>query len=175
MTNRIGHTTETASTPQPRLDGTPEAAAGTTPVRTPVEGPGAGTPAGKGLGPKSAGPGDLSVPPAPRTAPAAPSTEPAGRHGAAGTDRPLIPRDEQDALSLRMQQAVTDFVEDPRRAVESADNTFDRIVSSLTEALAERSRVLRASWQEQDTDAQTEELRLALQRYRDISEQLLRI
>ncbi|MGW0787839.1 hypothetical protein ACWD04_06205 [Streptomyces sp. NPDC002911] len=133
------------------------------------------SPDSKGLGPKSGGHGGLSVPPAPRTAPAAPAAERTGRHGASGTDRALLSPHERDALSLRMQQAVTDFVESPRRAVEEADNTFDQIVSDLTEALADRRRALRASWQEQDTDAQTEELRIALQRYRDISEQLLKI
>ncbi|WP_405658929.1 hypothetical protein OG379_02960 [Streptomyces sp. NBC_01166] len=126
--------------------------------------------------PRSGGPGDLSVPPAPRKAPAVPQAEAerTGHHGTTGTE-PLVPRDHQDRLALRMQQAVTDFVESPRRAVEEADSTFDQIVSGLTEALAERRRVLRASWQEQDTEAQTEELRIALQRYRDLSEQLLKI
>ncbi|MFJ8977121.1 hypothetical protein [Streptomyces sp. NPDC102282] len=133
----------------------------------------------RSLKPKSGGTDDLSVPPAPRTAPAAQASERTGRHGTTGTgtgtEGPLVSRDHQDKLSQRMQQAVTDFVESPRRAVEEADSTFDEIVSGLTEALTERRRVLRASWQEQDTDAQTEELRIALQRYRDISEQLLKI
>lgn len=133
----------------------------------------------KSLKPKSGGSDDLSVPPTPRTAPAGQASERTGRHGTTGagtgTEGPLVSRDHQDKLSQRMQQAVTDFVESPRRAVEEADSTFDEIVSGLTEALTERRRVLRASWQEQDTDAQTEELRIALQRYRDISEQLLKI
>ncbi|PWS49676.1 hypothetical protein DLE01_22340, partial [Streptomyces sp. FT05W] len=91
------------------------------------------------------------------------------------TGSPLVPRGDQDKLSQRMQHAVTDFVESPRRAVEEAESTFDQIVSGLTEALAERKRVLRASWHDQDTEAQTEELRVALQHYRDLSEHLLKI
>lgn len=186
MTNRTEHTTEPVFT-QPRHDGaqgpaagtaqgrTPAAAPGTAPGMTPAAAPGPAPGDSKGLGPKSGGPGDLSAPPAPRTAPAVPVAERTGHHEASGSSRPLISRDDRDALSLRMQQAVTDFVESPHRAVESADSTFDQIVSALTEALAERRHVLRASWQEQDTDAQTEELRVALQRYRDISEQLLKI
>ncbi|MCX5414727.1 hypothetical protein [Streptomyces sp. NBC_00059] len=118
-------------------------------------------------GPRSGGPGDHDVPPAPRTAPDVPGTTQA--------DGPLVSRDDQDTLSRRMHHAVTDFVENPRRAVEEAEGTFDEIVSGLTEALAERRRVLRAGWREQDTEAQTEELRVALQHYRDISEQLLKI
>ncbi|MFE6185601.1 hypothetical protein ACFQ6U_14360 [Streptomyces sp. NPDC056465] len=195
MTDRIEHTTDQTSAKEPRHNGTPETTPPTTPGttsgRTPGETPGrtpgtasdrtsAGTAGitsgdGKDLKPKSGGPDDLSVPPAPRTAPAPKAAERTGRHGTSGTEGPLVSRDHQDTLSQRMQQAVTDFVESPRRAVEEADSTFDEIVSGLTEALTERRRVLRASWQEQDTEAQTEELRIALQRYRDLSEQLLKI
>ncbi|MFD9289534.1 hypothetical protein ACFWBV_14845 [Streptomyces sp. NPDC060030] len=138
--------------------------AGTTAPHAPVD--------RKGLDQKLGGHG---VPPAPRTPPAGAHTDRAGRQEATGTDRPLVPRGDQDRLSQRMQHAVTDFVESPRRAVEEAESTFDQIVAGLTEALAERKRVLRASWQEQDTEAQTEELRVALQHYRDLSEHLLKI
>ncbi|MFB4426687.1 hypothetical protein C5F59_037075 [Streptomyces sp. QL37] len=177
MTNRTEHTTDPLSPMEPPPVDTP----GTTPGRAPGSARGAapGTAAGFAPGesmdrePRRGGPDDLSVPPAPRKAPAV-QAERTGHHGAAGSDR-LVPPDDQDRLALRMQQAVTDFVESPRRAVEEADSTFDQIVSGLTEALAERRRVLRASWQEQDTEAQTEELRIALQRYRDLSEQLLKI
>ncbi|MFD5871827.1 hypothetical protein [Streptomyces sp. NPDC060322] len=186
-------------TPETTPSTTPGTTSGRTPGETPGRTPGAasertsgaasdrtsGGAAGitsgdsRSLKPKSGGTDDLSVPPAPRTAPAAQASERTGRHGTTGTgtgtEGPLVSRDHQDKLSQRMQQAVTDFVESPRRAVEEADSTFDEIVSGLTEALTERRRVLRASWQEQDTDAQTEELRIALQRYRDISEQLLKI
>ncbi|MFD6276434.1 hypothetical protein ACFWFI_12810 [Streptomyces sp. NPDC060209] len=179
MTDHTERTTEPVLATEPRHTGTPgttaDRAPGTAPGRTP-EAATVNTPAdGKGLEPKLGGPGDLSVPPAPRTAPATARAERTGHHQAAGTDRPLVSQDDQDKLSLRMQHAVTDFVESPRRAVEEADSTFDQIVSGLTEALAERRRVLRASWQDQDTEAQTEELRVALQRYRDIGEQLLKI
>ncbi|MEU1213229.1 hypothetical protein ACFYSH_14130 [Streptomyces sp. NPDC005791] len=176
MTDRTGHTTEPLPATDPgHTTGTPAPASTGVQATTSGRIPGAATGDSKGLEPKLGGVGDLSVPPAPRAAPAVPPTEHTARHEATSTAHPLIPRDDQDALSLRMQQAVTDFVESPRRAVEEADNTFDRIVSGLTEALAERRRVLRASWQGQDTDARTEELRIALQRYRDISEQLLKI
>ncbi|MEU1482912.1 hypothetical protein [Streptomyces sp. NPDC005752] len=129
----------------------------------------------KGLEPKLTGRDDLGVPPAPGEAPGASHAERAGHHEAHGAGQPLVPQGARDQLAQRMQQAVTDFVESPRRAVEEADSTFDEIVAGLTQALTERRRVLRAGWQGQDTEAQTEELRVALQRYRDVSEQLLRI
>ncbi|MGC5363492.1 hypothetical protein ACPXCE_17715 [Streptomyces sp. DT24] len=100
---------------------------------------------------------------------------PAGNMGGAGAAEPLFPSGEQDQLAARLQQAVSDFVESPRRAVEEADRAFDEIVTGLTDALARRRDALRAGWQGQDTEAQTEELRIALQRYRESAELLLRV
>ncbi|MDQ0797941.1 hypothetical protein [Streptomyces sp. B1I3] len=108
---------------------------------------------------------------APAPAGGRPADAAEGRH----TGLSLLPPEGRDALSLRMQQAVTDFVENPRHAVEEADSAFDRIVADLTQALEERRRELRAGWQGQDSETRTEELRVALQRYRDAGEQLLRI
>ncbi|MER5214250.1 hypothetical protein ABT063_27680 [Streptomyces sp. NPDC002838] len=92
-------------------------------------------------------------------------------------DRPpgpeLVPQGERDKLTLRLQQALSNFVDSPHKAVEEADAVFDDIATQFTNTLTERRRVLRASWQDQDTDAQTEELRLALRQYREITERLL--
>ncbi|MFD0385800.1 hypothetical protein ACFQ2B_35960 [Streptomyces stramineus] len=66
-------------------------------------------------------------------------------------------------------------MENPHQAVEEADGVFDEAVAQLTETLAERRRVLRASWRNQGTEAQTEELRLALRQYKEITELLLRM
>lgn len=87
----------------------------------------------------------------------------------------LLPQHEHDKLGLRLQQALNTFVESPRQAVEEADSLFDEAVRHLTETLTERRRVLRASWQGHDTEAHTEELRLALRQYREATERLLRI
>ncbi|MER5255853.1 hypothetical protein [Streptomyces sp. NPDC002855] len=87
----------------------------------------------------------------------------------------LLPQDERDKLGLRLQQALSTFVESPRQAVEEADSLFDDAVRHLTETLTERRRTLRASWHGHDTEAHTEELRLALREYRESMERLLRI
>lgn len=76
---------------------------------------------------------------------------------------------------MRLRQALNTFVESPRQAVEEADGVFDEAVTQLTETLAERRRALRAAWQGQDTEAQTEELRLALRQYKETTEVLLRM
>ncbi|WP_181359269.1 hypothetical protein [Streptomyces sporangiiformans] len=120
--------------------------------------------------------------PATPRAPQTPRTESADaqreRHTTADRpDRPpgpeLVPQGERDELTLRLQQALNNFVDSPHKAVEEADAVFDDIATQFTNTLTERRRVLRASWQDQDTDAQTEELRLALRQYREITERLL--
>ncbi|MFE6161274.1 hypothetical protein ACFQ7F_20460 [Streptomyces sp. NPDC056486] len=90
-------------------------------------------------------------------------------------DSVLLPQDERDRLGLRLQQALSAFVDNPRQAVKEADSLFEDAVRHLTETLAERRRTLRTSWQGQDSEAQTEELRLALRQYRESVEQLLRV
>jgi len=70
-----------------------------------------------------------------------------------------------DKLTLRLQQAVTGFVDQPRHAVEEADHVLD-------EALAR----LRSSWQGQGAGAKaadTEELRVVLRQYREVVQRLL--
>ncbi|GAA2918462.1 hypothetical protein GCM10010518_01300 [Kitasatospora cinereorecta] len=162
------HTEAPGSTPVPRHDPAP----GIDGTRTPTPGPDRKQVPNRG-------PGDTVAPPAPRPASAAsaaaPAARPTGRPEVTSAGLPLLPAEEQDALTRRMHQAVSDFVESPRHAVEEAESTFDRIVAGLTEALEERRHVLRSSWQAPDTEARTEELRVALQQYRDVGERLLRI
>ncbi|GAA4055057.1 hypothetical protein [Streptomyces shaanxiensis] len=115
------------------------------------------------------------APQGPRTesahAPREPGTSTDGPDREPGPD--LIPQSDRDKLTLRLQQALTTFVDNPLQAVEEADAVFDEVATQFTDALAERRRVLRSGWQAPDTDVQTEELRLALTRYREITDRLL--
>ncbi|WP_199830221.1 hypothetical protein [Streptomyces viridochromogenes] len=115
------------------------------------------------------------APQAPRTAsahaPREPGTSTDGPDRKPGPD--LIPRGDRDKLTLRLQQALTTFVDNPLQAVEEADAVFDEVATRFTDALAERRRALRTGWQDPDTDVQTEELRLALRQYREITDRLL--
>lgn len=185
MTDRIGNTTDHLSAEKPRRPGeagsprttaagtAPETgsprttAAGTAPEKTSATTARSTSEGERDRKPRDVDTHGTAVAPAPRKTPDVPQPAQAGTS--------LVPQDHQDELSRRMRHAVTDFVENPRRAVEEAESTFDEIIAGLTDALAERKRVLRASWREQDTEAQTEELRVALQHYRDISEHLLKI
>ncbi|WP_032765928.1 hypothetical protein [Streptomyces sp. CNS654] len=91
--------------------------------------------------------------------------------------RPLFAPAEQEAFAARIQQAVTGFVEDPHRAVRDADATFEEVVADLGAALAERGRRLRSGKDGSgaDSGAGTEDLRIALQHYRDLTERLVRL
>ncbi|WP_369264310.1 hypothetical protein [Streptomyces sp. R35] len=122
--------------------------------------------------------------PAMQRAPQAPRTEPAHAPREPGTsaDSPdrklgpdLIPQGDRDKLTLRLQQALSTFVDSPRQAVEEADAVFGEVATQFTHTLAERRRVLRTGWHDPDTHVQTEELRLALKQYREITERLLRM
>jgi hypothetical protein len=118
---------------------------------------------------------------------------PAGTHGretsgasgagAGGHDSPLLPRDECDKLAQQLQHAVAGFVDGPRDAVEEADRVLEEAAARLTEAVTQRRRTLRGSWQSTDggesgkpaTSTDTEQLRLALRDYRELADRLLHL
>ncbi|MFE9459669.1 hypothetical protein [Streptomyces californicus] len=97
----------------------------------------------------------------------------AGEHGG----HALFAPEQREAFAARIQQAVTGFVEDPHRAVRDADATFEEVVADLGAALQERGRKLRAGKGEEaaGTGAETEDLRIALQHYRDLTERLVHL
>ena len=125
--------------------------------------------------PRAAYPATQRAPQTPRTEPVHAPHEPGT--GADSRDRELgpelVPQDDRDKLTLRLQQALSTFVDSPHQAVEEADAVLDEVTTRLTDTLTERRRVLRTGWQDPDTNAQTEELRLALRQYREITERLL--
>ncbi|GAA5702517.1 hypothetical protein SM007_28345 [Streptomyces avermitilis] len=85
----------------------------------------------------------------------------------------MLTQGERDKLTLRLQQALSTFVDNPRQAAEETDTVFDDVTTQFTDPLKERRRALRASRQDPDTEARTEELRLALRQCRQITERLL--
>lgn len=123
----------------------------------------AGTPSGTaapGTGTSGDRPSGTAPGPAPRSA--------------LGAHRTLIPEGDQEKLSLRLRHAVTEFVESPLRAVGEAESTFDSAVDGLASALKEHRRELNTQ-QGEESEARTEELRITLQHYRDLTERLLNV
>ncbi len=110
------------------------------------------------------------------------------RHGGengAGTHHRLLPHDDTDQLAAQLQQAVAGFVDAPREAVQEADDVLRELADRFAEAVAERRRSLRRSWETAGTagpgDGQaaaatdTEQLRLALRDYRELVDRLLHV
>ncbi|WP_405993625.1 hypothetical protein [Streptomyces sp. NBC_00986] len=89
----------------------------------------------------------------------------------------LLAHDESDKFSLRLQHAVTGFVDEPRSAVEEADHVLEEVAARFTEAVTKRRATLHGSWESKGTDGSddTEQLRLALRDYRELTERLLHI
>ena len=89
----------------------------------------------------------------------------------------LLPHDESDKFSLRLQHAVTGFVDEPRSAVEEADHVLEEVAARFTEAVTKRRATLHGSWESKGSDGSenTEQLRLALRDYRELTERLLHI
>ncbi|MEU2909291.1 hypothetical protein ACFYM3_15510 [Streptomyces massasporeus] len=114
---------------------------------------------------------------------------PRGDHGA-GPDKAgsaknrahLLAHDDSDKLGSQLQHAVAGFVDGPRAAVEEADHVLEEIAARFTEAVTQRRRTLRHSWQSVEggegrsvSSADTEQLRLALKDYRELAERLLHV
>lgn len=107
----------------------------------------------------------------------------ATRAGADGTgdgdpQGELLPHEECDSFAARLQQVIAEFVDGPRDAVEEADHVMEEVAARVTQALDDRRRTLRAAWQADSgaTDAgDTEQLRLALRDYRELTDRLLHI
>ncbi|WP_405629864.1 hypothetical protein [Streptomyces sp. NBC_00016] len=103
-------------------------------------------------------------------------------HGAS-----LLPDDECDRIASRMRHAVVGFVDGPRDAVAEADQVLEELAAQFTDAVDRRRRTLRGSWQSGSeggkdrsataaaTATDTEQLRLALRDYRELTERLLHL
>lgn len=107
------------------------------------------------------------------------NTKTTDRTAGGGSTTHLLPHEESDKLELRLRQAVSGFVDEPRDAVREADQVVEEIAGRFAEAVTRRRRTLRMSWQDGDegrtkgTQPDTEQLRLALRDYRELAERLL--
>ena len=87
---------------------------------------------------------------------------------------PLFPRNELDEMRNRWNGVQTAFVDEPRRAVQEADSLVASGMKRLAEVFAEERSRLESQWDRGD-NVSTEELRLALQRYRSFFQRLLSV
>jgi hypothetical protein len=87
---------------------------------------------------------------------------------------PLLPENEADELRKGWDSIQVSFVDEPRRAVEQADELIARAMKRLAEMFAEERSDLERQWDSGDS-VSTEDLRIALQRYRAFFGRLLSV
>ena len=86
----------------------------------------------------------------------------------------LLATDELQTLRSRWDSIQTGFVDEPRRAVEQADGLVAEMMQRLAQLFADERNKLEAQWSRGD-NVSTEDLRVALQRYRSFFDRLLSI
>jgi hypothetical protein len=85
---------------------------------------------------------------------------------------PLFPEKDVVDLRNRWSDIQTGFVDEPRRAVEHADSLVAEVMKRLAESFAAERATLEKQWDRGD-NVTTEDLRVALQRYRSFFDRLL--
>ena len=84
----------------------------------------------------------------------------------------LFPQEESQGYRSRWEAIQTGFVDEPRAAVEQADALVSQITSRLNEVFTRERQSLEEVWGRGD-NASTEDLRIALKRYRAFFDRLL--
>jgi hypothetical protein len=113
--------------------------------------------------------------PEPAAERSADAAEPArdGDDAARDGDQPaLLGEDEGAELVTRWEAVQVTFVDDPRRAVEEADGLVAHVMQQLADGFARERETLEGQWSRGE-DVSTEDLRVALQRYRSFFQRLL--
>lgn len=87
---------------------------------------------------------------------------------------PLFSADVEREFRTRWQNIQTGFVDEPRHAVEQADELVAALMQRLAQSFSDQRSRLEKQW-EQTEKVSTEDLRVALQRYRSFFERLLAI
>jgi hypothetical protein len=92
--------------------------------------------------------------------------------GAGSDHEPLLPRDQSELFASRWQEIQTSFVDHPRDAVARADTLVADLMQRLAASFSQERERLEGQWDLGD-DVSTEDLRVALTRYRSFFDRLL--
>ncbi|PYJ68352.1 MAG: hypothetical protein DME76_12580 [Verrucomicrobia bacterium] len=87
---------------------------------------------------------------------------------------PLFPENEATNFRNRWTEIQAAFVDEPRRAVEQADALVADVIKRLASSFADERSKLEGQWGRGD-NVSTEDLRVALQRYRAFFDRLLSV
>jgi hypothetical protein len=85
---------------------------------------------------------------------------------------PLFPDTECHDFRAKWDQIQIGFVDEPRKAVQDADNLVAQTMKRLAEIFSDERKKMEDQWSRGD-DVGTEDLRVALQRYRSFFNRLL--
>jgi hypothetical protein len=97
-----------------------------------------------------------------------------GRPGEVEKPTPLFAENEATNFRNRWTEIQTAFVDEPRRAVEQGDALVAEVIKRLASSFADERSKLEGQWGRGD-NVSTEDLRVALQRYRAFFDRLLSV
>jgi hypothetical protein len=86
----------------------------------------------------------------------------------------LLADEDAGGFRSRWNEIQVRFVDEPRGSVEKADGLVAEMMGRLTQMFSEERTKLEGQWERGD-DVSTEDLRIALQRYRSFFERLLSV
>jgi hypothetical protein len=89
-----------------------------------------------------------------------------------GTLEPLLPPEDSERYQQRWNDLQSRFVDEPRGTVKEADGLVAELMQELATSFSDTRSSLEDQWTRGD-DVSTEDLRVALQRYRSFFERLL--
>lgn len=110
----------------------------------------------------------------PTERPPVPARETHERTGDIDHHAPLFDDGEGGGLRARWEAIQTGFVDEPRAAVEQADALVTQVMSHLTDVFSRERAALEQQWTRGE-NVSTEDLRVALKRYRSFFERLLSV
>jgi len=102
----------------------------------------------------------------------APTPATSSTQQASARPEPWLAAEEAGEVRARWAELQVRFVDEPRASVQRADELAARVIRRLNETFDEERHRLQSRWSRGD-DVSTEELRVALQRYRAFCERLL--
>lgn len=96
-------------------------------------------------------------------------------HAEENQSAPLFAADEGQRFRSQWADIQTAFVDEPRQAVEKADNLVAEAIQRLAQVFADERSKLEHEWSRGDDKVSTEDLRIALRRYRSFFDRLLSV
>jgi hypothetical protein len=100
--------------------------------------------------------------------------EPLDRAVGLSQPMPLFSESEMGDFRSQWSKVQTGFVDEPRRTVEEADGLVAAVMQRLAEGFANERLGLEKQW-DRGENVSTEDLRIALQRYRSFFDRLLKL